>query len=377
MLRILHVVSWYTPSGAARLDAGIFHNEQVAAMQGICDTAIYWPFDTTLSAVFSKAEEWGVQTYRSVFKPKRYLMNMRTIKSCGAKVVDDFKPDIIHAHVASSAGIYAAHLAKRHGIPLVITEHLPPAMSGVERKGLRRFLCNRVYRQSRANLGVSPYMQRALQQYFPKREFGMIPNPVQAPQCEAVSNASLRAVGQANAAIVGSFYNETVKGYQYLLPALARLKERGLPLHLHIVGGGQFLPTYQKLASNLGLQDQTTFYGALAKQDVYKVIGQMDFCVSASLAESAGIFAEEAMMLGKPLVVTKSGGTDSLVTPDTAIVVERGSSEALEKGLEEMMSSSSYFDAEIIHAYAKTHFDMHAVNRKYIQIYERVLKSSP
>ena len=99
----------------------------------------------------------------------------------------------------------------------------------------------------------------------------------------------------------------------------------------------------------------------------------MDFIVSASLFESAGVSVEESMILGKPLVITRSGGASSLVTEKTAIVVDTKSVSALVQGITQMILHLENFDSVEIKKYALENFEMEHVMQKYMDLYESFL----
>ena len=99
----------------------------------------------------------------------------------------------------------------------------------------------------------------------------------------------------------------------------------------------------------------------------------MDFSISASIFECSGVSVQEAMLLGKPLVVTKSGGANSLVNSETAIVVERESVSALSEGILQMVERLPQFDDKKIREYAFAQFEIDEVSKKYVQLYEKIL----
>ena len=80
------------------------------------------------------------------------------------------------------------------------------------------------------------------------------------------------------------------------------------------------------------------------------------------------------MLLGKPLVVTKSGGANSLVTEETAIVVDRESTQALVDGLKEMIEKRAAFDDVFIREYAYQNFEIDQVSKHYMKLYESLLE---
>ena len=117
------------------------------------------------------------------------------------------------------------------------------------------------------------------------------------------------------------------------------------------------------------ITDNCIFYGSCTKKEVYSIVSEMDFGISASLCESAGVSVEEMMLLGKPLVVTKSGGANSLITDFAAIVVDRGSTEALVDGIRYMSEHYSEYDSKAISEYALQNFEIGSIAQKYVHIY--------
>ena len=130
---------------------------------------------------------------------------------------------------------------------------------------------------------------------------------------------------------------------------------------------------YQQMAQDLGIADCCIFYGQIGREQIYSLMAQMDFGISASLYESAGLTVEEAMLMGKPMVVTRSGGANSLVTPEAAIVVDRGSTEALVEGIKEMTQRLQEFDSAAIRRYAFRNFDIQQVSKQHIKLYRKIV----
>ena len=168
------------------------------------------------------------------------------------------------------------------------------------------------------------------------------------------------------------FYSKDIKGYQFLLPAIAQLKAEGMPVALHICGGGDYFEYYVNLAKELDIEDCCIFYGNCSKAKVYSIVSQMDFNISASLFECSGVSVEEALLLGKPMLVTRSGGANSLVTEKVALVVDKGSTQALAEGIRQMAQALPRFNKDAIRAYAEENFEIDHVSRQYLALYEEV-----
>lgn len=370
-MNILMIPTWYSPLDAEVLTAGVFHYEQSIALKKYCNMALYYPFDPDLKSDFVRNEERGLLTYRSRLYPGRVWKYLRWILDF-RKINKEFRPDILHAHVASMAGRFAVLLGKIYRIPVVITEHNAMELMGLHSWKMRK-INQFAYSNSKANVCVSSDSKERLQQVFPKEEFQVIHNGIVNPNTVENDGKTYAKEKRINCCIVAAFYNKEVKGYQYLLPAMKELLDKGLPVTLHICGGGEYLDYYVQMAKELEIFEHCIFYGNCKREQVYSIVGQMDFSISASIFECSGVSVQEAMLLGKPLVVTKSGGANSLVNSETAIVVERESVSALSEGILQMVERLPQFDDKKIREYAFAQFEIDEVSKKYVQLYEKIL----
>lgn len=370
-MKILMIPTWYSAHNAEVMTAGVFHYEQSIALQKYAEVALYYPYDMDYDGGFFQAEEKGLLTFRrgkrlAFLRPIFYILDYMRI----CKV---FKPDIIHGHVGAAAGLPAVLLGKLFHKPVVITEHNPIELMGFEDPVRIQYVGN-IYSKSNANVCVSTDSMNRLQEYFPEEKFQVIHNGVIDPACMDIDDMTYAVDGHINCCIVAGFYSKDIKGYQYLIPAMKKLVEGGMNITLHICGGGDFMEYYQTMAKELGIADKCIFYGQCNKKKVFSIMRQMDFSISASVFESAGVSVQEAMLLGKPLVVTKSGGANSLVTKDAAIIVDRESADALVDGIKEIVERLDEFDEKKIRDYAYSCFEIDQVSRKYMDLYTSLLK---
>ncbi len=378
-MKVLMVVSWYSPKDAEVMSAGVFHYEQSMALKPYCETALYYPYDKTLPSKFEKDEEKGLLTYRrrvpKVKIPKAgfFIQLFNTLRDL-KKICKEFKPDIIHAHCAIPTGFAVNLFAKSRGIPVVITEHSPIEHFPLHRKSMKS-LGDYAYANSKANVCVSMDSMNKLKANFSGCDFRVIYNGIYSPEVIGNDGESYRVDGKINCCIVASFYSKDIKGYQYLIPAIAELKKRGMPIVLHVVGGGDYFDYYVDMAKKLGVDESIVFHGNCEKKKVYSLVSQMDFSISASLYECSGVSVEEALLLGKPMLVTRSGGANSLVNDKVALVVDRGSTEALVDGIIKMADRLPQFDSKEIYDYAFKNFEIDQVSQKYMKLYQSILEN--
>lgn len=368
-MKILFIVNWYTPKKNKVFGAGVFHYEQAMALRQYCDIRLYWPFDTEAEE-FSGEYEHDLYTYRSPWREKENkIVWLRRTRKHFIKIIKEFKPDLLHANVAYPAGLLMLICNNRYRLPMVLTEHAPIEQMYLYNP-IRRWMRGYVYRHMIKNICVSKDSKARLEKIYPNVKYQVIYNAVIDPEQLRDDGEKYRRDNMINCAIVAAFYDKEVKGYQYLIPAMRILKAKGKNMVLHICGGGQYKDFYKAYADKLKVADNCIFYGQCDRQKVYSIVRQMDFCISSSVYECSGVSVQEEMLLGKPVLVTRSGGANSLTTKETAIVVDRNSTEALAEGIMKMMKKYNEFDQEKIRKYARENFEISRVTERYLGLYK-------
>ncbi len=369
-MKILIVPSWYAGINDELGLGGIFHYEQAIELAKSNTVAVYYMFDRYLQDDFYCQEERGIVTYRSKFIQSQRLYNRIRIYKAFRKIIQEFKPDIVHAHVATDAGRYTALWCTHFQVPFLITEHSTVEVTGVGH-GLAHQYAKFVYSRSKVNFCVSEDLRNKLSIIFPKYDFRVMYNGIIMPD-KIEQKQIYRKENLYNIGIVASLYDKNIKGMQYLLPALQRLLHDGQKIFLHVVGGGEYEDFYLKMAVQLGIEKHIHFYGECSKQEVYEIVNQMDFFVSASIIESFGCAIAEALLLGKPVVATKCGGPEGFVTSKDGILVEKESAEALYHGIQYMIGHLEQYDSVAIRKYARERFDNSIICRRYEKVYQAI-----
>lgn len=367
-MNVLMMVSWYLPRNGSD-HGGNFHYEQAVSLSKYCNIMIYYPFDRQAKQVTHEMER-EMYVWRSPYKLQHKVRNRLYMFRCMRQIVRTFHPDLIHAQVATEVGRFAIIFGKLYHIPVMVTEH-----STIEATRVTHFpaypYANFVYKYSKYNACVSEDLTKKLSSIFPQYSFHTIYNGIIDPG-KVETTTVYRREGCVNFALVASLYDREIKGIPMLLQVMQRMKREGLRTCLHIVGDGVFRQEFEQMASQLGVEEVCIFHGKAEKRELYAILSQMDFLVSASKFESFGCTIAEAMMLGKPVVATRSGGPESFVTAQTGLLVERENAEALYQGIREMMTHFSEYQSDTIREYAVKKFDMDEISRKYLEIYRSI-----
>ncbi len=369
-INVLMMVSWYLPKDTKEYSAN-FHYEQAVSLSKYCNIAVYYPYDKQVKHLTSEMEK-GLKVYRSPYKLERKIRNRYNMYSAMKTINREFRPDIIHVQVATEAGRFGIILGKLFHLPVILTEHSTIEASGVLHFPLHMY-ADFAYKNSLFNACVSEDLTDKLSKIFPKYKFTTIYNGIIVPK-EVEKSRCYRVEGYVNFALVANFYDREIKGIPNLLHVIQKLKKDGQKIRLHIIGEGDFREEFEKIASELDIEAECIFYGKADKKKVYEVIDQMDFLVSASKFESFGCTIAEAMMLGKPVVVTKSGGPESFVTEDTGILVEKENIDMLYFGIRKMIKHYKEYQADEIRRYAVEKFDIENISTRYMQVYQEILE---
>lgn len=369
-MNVLMLVSWYAPKG--QIGGGIFHYEQAIDLNRFCSCAIYYPYDRYIAQAYECGMENNIMVFRSKYALKNKIRNRMYMLRAMRRIVREFHPDIIHGNVATEGGRFAVMLGKIFRIPVIITEHSAIEASNVEHFP-HYYYAKNVYGNSQYNACVSDALTKRLGEIFPKYSFHTVYNGI--PKLEPRKNRHQYCrANSVNIGIVAGLYSKEIKGIQYVLPAIRQMLDKGYSVYLHVIGGGEYLEHFIAEADRMGLAQHSTFYGECQRDKVFAIESEIDFAVSASLFESFGCAVAEAAMLGKPIVATRSGGVESIINPDNGILVEKGSTESIYKGMEWMYGHYMEYNAWKISEEAQRKFSIDAVSRKYMAIYEKVLK---
>ncbi|GMQ29532.1 glycosyltransferase family 4 protein [Algoriphagus confluentis] len=100
-----------------------------------------------------------------------------------------------------------------------------------------------------------------------------------------------------------------VKGIDILIRAFQLMDEKKkLQAELVIYGEGEEEARLKKMVADFGLKNQVHFKGKLNPSEVIYQTAQLDLVVVPSRFEAFGLFAAEAMYLGKPVIASESFG---------------------------------------------------------------------
>ena len=284
-----------------------------------------------------------------------------------------FPFDLIHAHMIYPEGAVAHGLARRYGVPFVVTEHAPWTDVWF-RSGRVRSAALAAGREAASLLAVSTSVRDTIVAHgVDPARVSVVPIGVD-PERFPLGTADERRPDQV--LFVG--WPNFTKGLDVLLRAMALLGERGSSARLLVAGGALYRHTrlqqeqLQRLAIELGLRERVTFLGARPHDEVARLMRESAVLVLPSRAESFGAVLVEALASGTPVVATRCGGPEDIVTPGDGELVEIGEAEALARAITSVLRDPGRFRPEDLRQRALERFSWATVVGRIVTAYGEV-----
>lgn len=302
------------------------------------------------------------------------------------RLIQGFKPDVLHVHVPNLSAFWAIPFASR--VPIVIHWHADVVPSRIDR---RLSLFYPFYRPlekcllSRA-AAVIATSENYLDFSLPLREFrgkcrviplGVDPARLHRPGWDEAE--ALRSSYGPHSGMVLSVGRFTYyKGFHVLVEAARSLPDTRFVL----VGSGPLRNSLVRRVHELGMAHRFFLPGLLSDRELHGLMAVCDvFCLpSIERTEAFGLVLPEVMFFGKPMVTTSIGGSGvSWVNKDeeTGLVAPPCDAEALAASLRRLMGAPA--QREQMGARAadrmKARFHVRAVTAEILELYGEVIPS--
>ncbi|EHU1275653.1 glycosyltransferase [Acinetobacter baumannii] len=280
------------------------------------------------------------------------------------KLVDQWKPDVIHSHMFHANIIARLAKIRRKNIRIICSSH-----SNYEGGALRMMMYAMTEKLCDVHTNVSSNAATALMHAgaVRKRKIKAVYNGINIKDYhfDEVENKYLhKAFNLKNEAktILAIGRIDTPKDYPNLLKAFKIIYEIDNSVHLFIAGNGPKKEEIMLLANNLGINSNVKFLGI--RNDIPKLLNSCDLFISSSAWEGFGLAILEAMICKKPIVATETDGAKELLNNEN--LVEIGNPELLaKKALQKLNSNLGLIEYSGIES-----FDWNEISKTWLSLYE-------
>jgi glycosyltransferase involved in cell wall biosynthesis len=276
-------------------------------------------------------------------------------------------PDVLHAHVALSAGTVGIRMGRALGRPCVVTEHssqiLRGAVSSVERREAAW-----VYREADAVLALSQGLLAAVGSLARVKFGGVVPETVD------FEFFTLPRVPRHRTPFTFVSVSNLVMGKRIdlLIRAFARALSARPGIRLAIVGSGADGPALQRLARECGVEPHVEFAGGLPQVGVRERLWSANALVLSSAFETFGMVLVEALATGIPVIATRCGGPDEIVEPGLGLLVERDDEEALANAM--VLTTELSYSETVLRERALARFGLGSVAEQVLRVYDALIQ---
>lgn len=400
-MNIFLIPSWY-PSVNNHL-SGIFTKEQAVAL-----AEAYPSHNVGISLWGQKSESnllWAKDHFKNLKKLFLYLFQKPTEKALGKNCLEFYSPaltwtnsllegnikniiraneqnlqmfearfgkaTLIHAHVAFPAGYIAMQLARKYGLPYIITEHMSPfplpSFLKIEKR-LSRIKDSLQHAQF--VISVSPHAAADI-----KQKTGV--QPLCIPNL--VNETLFTHLQVPPSSFPFTFFTLCgllpQKGIPDLLKAIALLDTKEVVFR--IGGEGEYAQEYKQLAEALKVSHKIHWLGELSRIEAAEEFQKCHTFVLPSIHESMGVVYAEAVACGKPIIATRCGGPEFIVNQENGLLVEVNSPEQLAGAMSSMIKNYNQYQPETIRKDFLARFSSAVITKKIFSVYEAVASKKP
>lgn len=384
------IPSWYPPDG------GYFFKEHSEAIH-----RAGWKVDLLVNRVvgvrkllyagvsalkrYRVTDENGLRVFRSVYLkiPGSEKLNisrwaLRTARLYRKYEKQAGKPEMILVHSVTWAGYAASMISERAGIPYVIVEHRSFFVWSTEeaREMVRPYYIpffEKAYSGCSKLVLVSESLLTGLKELMPwiEEKTTVIPNMIREDMF--LPPAEPRERDPFTFLWAGRL--EHVKGLDILLEAVKILKDKTAGnFTVRLAGKGSLRPELELLAERLGVDDRVHFLGRISREDMQREMQRANCFVLPSRYEAFGAVLIEAMATGMPVIATRSGGPDSIVTGETGVLIDSENSEQLAGAMVTMIKNHLSFPARKIRSRVMKQYGQTSVMNQYNQLFINILE---
>jgi glycosyltransferase involved in cell wall biosynthesis len=302
----------------------------------------------------------------------KYLNSIRLI----FRAIKSFKPDMIHAHYATSYGLLGVLTRFR---PLIISVWGSDVYYFPKKSIFHRSLVKFNLKHADVILSTSVAMASEASLYTTRNiditPFGVDINRFKPKKVETMFNQDCIVIGTVKSM-------DEIYGIEYLIKAFHILRKKYSNIKLLLIGGSckssaNYLTHLKKLVHELNIEKDTIFTGRVSHDEVAEYHNMLSIPVYVSLRESFGVSVLESQACEKAVVVSNVGGLPEVINNnETGFLVPAEDEVETATAIEKLIVNEDLRlqMGKKARQWVIENFSQQIVSQKMIKIYQEVLK---
>lgn len=390
-LRILFISSQYPPYATSGLCTHVYNLTRALAHLG-CEVHLvtYGPTNAN-----KRINGVHVHFLKSSKIPvgKEIVFSLSSTKKI-SKLCRDFAIELVHGQSPASFGY---GLMRDHKLPYVVTMHGTSfgeidallKWPTFDLKSLKQiFMVHPFYsaltwieyKQADKLIAVSQAIaQEATRFYHLKKEKIIVISNGADSLNEFSTKAKIHTPPEKQGAYTILFVGRLTrrKGAAYLIKAMPQILDNFPDTMLYIVGEGEQRSNLQNVIMKLKIGNHVKFLGKVSQSMLYSLYSRVNVYVHPSLYEPFSIAILEAMNMGIPVAVTRTGGSSEIITHGkNGLLIDPGNSSQLASAVKEIFSNTSLsreFAQQAMNT-IKIRYTWEKIAQETLKLYESVLQ---
>lgn len=243
--------------------------------------------------------------------------------------------DIVHIHgMWLYPHLVAARVAKKMGVPHIISPHGMIEADALARKGLKKriywsLLEKSSFQNASAIHAITKNEKKRALELAPSTPVFVLPNGIET----LPDNPKVAFPKEPTILFVGRLH--PIKGLDRLLRAVVLLDVR-----LIVAGDGdeEYKKYIYDLTNELGLKDRVEFLGFVDKETKAKLYAKASLLAVPSHSEVLSLVALEAISYGLPVLISRACHFDEIVESGAGIVIDDNEPSSIASGIRRMLS---------------------------------------
>lgn len=251
------------------------------------------------------------------------------------KMLDGFKPEILHTHSPFAISAFFSKYGKKHGIPVVYTFHTK-YKDDIKRVSHSRLITAIMMSCIRRNIlradyvwAVSEYAANILRTYGYSGNIRVMPNATDMKPHSPEERKKLAATidekfGLDEKEIILMYVGRVVKvkNLGFSFRTLSLLKKSGFKCRMMVVGGGD-IKLHKKMAKHAGVEEDVIFTGPVfSREQLTAYYSRANLFLMPSTFDTYGLVVVEAGVCGTPALVAENSSSSEMIEDGVSGYVE-------------------------------------------------------